>query len=460
MPESVRRGTIPAMSQIKHLYIHIPFCQRRCSYCDFNTYANLEDRIEAYVDALCNELSARSQAPRIRERPAATETGPHHPGELSSAPQRSPVLTRAALKPTIFLGGGTPTMLSLAQLERVLQAADAIVPLAGAEVTTEANPGTVIDAAYLRGLRSLGINRISFGVQTLHDPSLRVLGRIHTAAEAIETYRQAQRAGFDRINLDFIFGLPGQTLDQWRWTLDRLIALAPEHVSLYSLILEPGTPLHRQVTTGSISVPDDDATAVMYELAMERLAAAGYAQYEISNWTLASSGTAEQADEQADATSLAPMLPSGACHHNVAYWLNADYIGAGAGAHGHIYPCRWHDILGVDAYIAAVRAGRLPVAATTVLTEDDLFEETMMMGLRLTAGVSRAHFRDRCGHELDAVYGDEIGDLARLGLLDADAAGIRLTTRGRMLGNEIFARFLRDRPTHTAPTTAAPSRYS
>ncbi len=435
------------MSQIKHLYIHIPFCQRRCSYCDFNTYANLEDRIEAYVDALCDELRVRSQRSEVRSQESESKRqeslipDTHHP---------NPVLTRAALKPTIFLGGGTPTMLSLGQMERVLQAADAIVPLAGAEVTAEANPGTVIDEAYLRGLRSLGINRISFGVQTLHDPSLRVLGRIHTAAEAIETYRQALRAGFDRINLDFIFGLPGQTLDQWRQTLDQLTDLAPEHVSLYSLILEPGTPLHRQVTTGSVSVPDDDVTAAMYELAMERLAAAGYAQYEISNWTLADGATEEQAGMWADAASRAPLLPGGACHHNVAYWLNADYIGVGAGAHGHIYPRRWYDILGVDAYIAAVRAGRLPIAETTELTEDDLFEETMMMGLRLTTGVSRAHFRDRCGHELDAIYGDVIRELARLGLLDADTAGIRLTARGRMLGNEVFARFLRDRPARAA----------
>jgi oxygen-independent coproporphyrinogen III oxidase len=429
------------MSSIRHLYIHVPFCQRRCSYCDFNTYANLEHRIEAYVDALCAELSLRAREHRgvgARERKHASSLAPH----ISDSPAQ---LTRASLAPTIFLGGGTPTMLSLAQIERVLRAADAIVPLDGAEVTTEANPGTVIDESYLRGLRSLGINRISFGVQTFHDPSLRVLGRIHTAAEAIATYRQAQRAGFDRINLDFIFGLPGQTLEQWQHTLDRLAELQPEHVSLYSLILEAGTPLHRQVTTGSISVPDDDATAAMYELAMERLAAAGYDQYEISNWALPGTGTPESSISPMHPGTQTPVLPAGACHHNVAYWLNADYIGAGAGAHGHIYPRRWHDILGVDDYIAASRAGRLPEAESIDLTADDLFEETMMMGLRLTAGVSHAHFRDRCGAELPAVYGDTIDALVSLGLLESDAVGIRLTPRGRMLGNEVFARFLRDR---------------
>ena len=184
-------------------------------------------------------------------------------------------------------------MLSLKQMERVLGAADAIVPLDDAEVTTEANPGTVIDEEYLRGLRSLGINRISFGVQSLHDPTLRMLGRIHTAGEALATYEQALRAGFSNINLDFIFGLPGQTAEQWAWTLDRLAEIGPRHVSLYSLIVEPGTPLHQQVTRGSITVPDDDAAAEMYELAMEKLADAGYEQYEISNWAKQAAGKPE-----------------------------------------------------------------------------------------------------------------------------------------------------------------------
>jgi oxygen-independent coproporphyrinogen III oxidase len=196
----------------------------------------------------------------------------------------------------------------------------------------------------------------------------------------------------------------------------------------------------------------------MYELAMERLAAAGYVQYEISNWARDDFGLNGD-DSQPKIQNRVPRggeskIPSGACQHNIAYWLNADYIGAGAGAHGHVYPRRWHDVLRVDEYIAAVGAGRLPVAETVDLTDDDLFEETMMMGLRLTAGVSHAHFRDRCGHELSAVYGEVIRELVRLGLLEADEVGIRLTARGRMLGNEVFVRFLRERAP-VAPTIAA-----
>ena len=275
-----------SMHYPRHLYIHIPFCQRRCSYCDFNTYANMEDRIDAYVAALCMEL--RNIAQSLPPFPSPSSVLIPQSSSLSPHPS---VLTRTALQPTIFLGGGTPTMLSLRQMEQVLDAANEIVPLHSAEVTTEANPGTVLDEGYLRGLRGLGINRISFGVQSLHDPTLRVLGRIHTAAEALATFRQARHAGFERINLDFIFGLPGQTVEQWGWTLDRAMEIGADHFSLYSLIVEEGTPLHQQVTRGSITIPDDDASADMYELAMERLQAGGYAQYEISNWARAEGRT-------------------------------------------------------------------------------------------------------------------------------------------------------------------------
>jgi oxygen-independent coproporphyrinogen III oxidase len=259
----------------RHLYIHIPFCHRRCAYCDFNTYANMEDRMGAYVDALCAELAMLAEMPPAP--PPAPATGPG--------------LTLSDLKPTIFLGGGTPTMLPIELMERVLRAADAVVPLAGAEVTSEANPGTVLGRSYLADLRSMGVNRVSMGVQSIHDPTLRVLGRIHTAAEARESFEDARRAGFEQINLDFIFGLPGQTQGQWESTLDTIATWGADHFSLYSLILEESTPLYAQVTSGRISVPDDDEAGAMYELAMERLAAAGYQQYEISNWALPRAGS-------------------------------------------------------------------------------------------------------------------------------------------------------------------------
>lgn len=417
----------------KHLYIHIPFCHRRCAYCDFNTYANMDDRMAAYVDALVQELGDWRS---VIGAPVAAQPSP-------TASPGAP-LTRASLRPTIFLGGGTPSMLPLALIERVLRAAGELVPLEAAEVTVEANPGTVLGRDYLRELRQLGVNRLSMGVQSLHDPTLRVLGRIHTAAEARTSYEDARRAGFDNINLDFIFGLPGQTVAQWDAALREIATWQTEHFSLYSLILEPSTPLYAQVTGGRLSVPDEDATAEMYELAIERLGVAGYTQYEISNWAKCRGpGAGGQALEDEFSTpNPQPSTPTYACHHNLAYWLNADYVAAGAGAHGHIFPQRYSDVLGIDEYIGRARTGRSPIAELTPLSTRDLMAETMFMGLRLNAGVSFTHFRDRCGAELDAVYAAELAELVRLELLERDEIGVRLTERGRMLGNQVFERFV------------------
>lgn len=429
---------LPRPHAARHLYIHIPFCHRRCAYCDFNTYANMDDRMGAYVDALCRELAGWRM-------PAAA---------AGLAPGSG--LTRAALRPTIFLGGGTPSMLPLALIERVLAAAYALIPLDEAEVTVEANPGTVLGRDYLRGLRALGVNRLSMGVQSLHDPTLRVLGRIHTAAEARASFDDARRAGFDSINLDFMFGLPGQTVEQWEATLHEIASWGADHFSLYSLILEEKTPLYAQVMGGRLHVPDQDAAGEMYELAIERLGAAGYVQYEISNWArrdretgrVGEWETGRLGDRETNdhdllvAPSACLPLPAFACHHNLAYWLNADYLAAGAGAHGHLYPQRFANVLGIDDYIGRVVAGRTPIAEVTELSARDLAAETMFMGLRLNAGVSFAHFQERCGGDLGQVYANELRELIGLGLLERDALGVRLTPRGRMLGNQVFERFV------------------
>ncbi|EFO79542.1 putative oxygen-independent coproporphyrinogen III oxidase [Oscillochloris trichoides DG-6] len=394
---------------MKHLYIHIPFCHRRCSYCDFNSYANMDDRIEPYVAALCAELAM-----------------------LASITPTPPVSAEAAaLRPTIFLGGGTPTMLTLDQIERVLVAASQIVPLAGAEISCEANPGTLLDPDYLRGLRQLGVNRLSLGVQSLHNPTLRILGRIHSAEEAHQSYLQAREAGFESISLDFIFGLPGQTLEDWETTLNEISTWQPDHLSLYSLILEEQTPLYAQVTAGRIRLPDDDRSATMYEMAIEHLAANGYVQYEISNFAR---------------SHTAGPLPSHACQHNLAYWLNSDYLAAGAGAYGHLTlppdPHRYANRLTIEGYMAALDAGQRPLAEIIPLSPADICAETMMMGLRLNIGVGAAHFAARCGHPLDAIYSSEIADLLAQGLLQRDTERVWLTPRGRMIGNQVFQRFL------------------
>ncbi|MEJ5346763.1 MAG: radical SAM family heme chaperone HemW [Chloroflexus sp.] len=393
---------------MRHLYLHIPFCHRRCSYCDFNTYANMEHRIESYVDALCQELAMlRDQLPPLPASPEA-----------------------AALRPSIFFGGGTPSMLSPAQIERILQAAAEIVPLTGAEISLEANPGTVLGRDYLRDLRSLGINRLSMGVQSLHDPTLRMLGRIHTAAEAYASFNDARAVGFESINLDFIFGLPGQDIEQWRATLTEIIRWEVDHIALYSLILEENTPLYAQVTAGRLQIPDDDLTGAMYELAMEMLGAAGYRHYEISNWVRPS------VSDRPDAP------PALACQHNLAYWLNSDYLAAGAGAHGHVFPQRYANLRPIDSYITAVQSGRRPIAETTLLTSADLAAETMFMGLRLDIGVGFAHFAARVGQSLLDYYGPTLEQLSQQGLIECSAQRVYLTPRGRMLGNQVFAHFV------------------
>ncbi len=386
----------------------------------------MEHRIAAYVDALCAELTM-----------------------LAAVTPPLPVSAEAhALRPTIFFGGGTPTMLSIAQFERILQAAGTLVSLEGAEISSEANPGSEIDRTYLRELRGLGVNRLSMGVQSLHDPTLRVLGRIHNAADAYASYNDARAAGFTNINLDFIFGLPGQDQAQWAQTLATITDWGVDHFALYSLIVEASTPLYAQVTSGRVTVPDSDATAAMYEAAITAFGAAGYAQYEISNWVRegvgqGDKGTGGQGSPQPATLSPQPSaLPARACHHNLAYWLNSDYLAAGAGAHGHLYPLRYANILGIDDYITTVRSGVRPVADTTPLDAADLRAETMFMGLRLNAGVSEDHFAARCGLSLDEAYGVELAELVELQLIERDAVRVRLTERGRMLGNQVFERFV------------------
>ena len=395
----------------RHLYIHIPFCHRRCAYCDFNTYANMEDRMAAYVNALCNELRALPRMPTAPAVPAGS-----HP------------LMRGDLPPTIFLGGGTPSMLPIDQMAQVLEAAATVVPFAGAEITVECNPGTVLGRDYLRDLRSLGVNRISMGVQSLSDPMLRMLGRIHSAADARASYEDARRVGFDSVNLDFIFGLPGQTADDWQETLAEAVTWDVDHFAIYSLILEESTPLYAQVMGGRWSVPDDDVTGQMYEHTMEFLAAQGYHQYEISNWARGTAGVGG--------------LPRHAGLHNVAYWLNADYHAAGAGAHGHVAGQRYVDILGIDDYIAKAGVLNSPIRETTALTAADTLAETMMMGLRLNDGISFAHIVDRCGVDVRQVHAAAIATAQAQGLLEVSDVGLRLTPHGRMVGNQVFGLFV------------------
>jgi len=395
------------------LYLHIPFCTHRCAYCDFNTYAGQEDLIPDYVVALKNEI--RSVA--------------------DSAPERIEVRT-------IFFGGGTPSLLAGSQFETILKTIQQRFNVAeDAEISLEANPGT-LTAGALRELHALGFNRISLGVQSAHPVELRQLERIHDYFDVVNAVEWAREAGFENLNLDLIFGLPEQTLERWQASLQLVLGLHPEHLSLYALTLEHGTPFGRWAQRGLLPLPDPDAAADMYEWAQETLQARGYEHYEISNWA--------QADRQ--------------CRHNLQYWRNLPYLGFGAGAHGFAGQVRYSNVLRIKTYIdrllSSVSGPAFPVSPSTVnrqwITPKVEMQETMITGLRLTQeGVSTSAFRKRFGCELDSVFGKEIEELVGLGLLEKideehpplspvqpQGFRLRLTQRGHLLGNQVFIRFV------------------
>jgi oxygen-independent coproporphyrinogen-3 oxidase len=377
------------------IYVHIPFCRHICPYCDFNTYAGQSHLIPEYVAALAAEMEHVARM---------------HPG---------------AEAPTLFFGGGTPSLLDPEQVARIIDAARRLYTLRDdAEITLEANPENLTEAA-LRGWRAAGVNRLSLGVQSQQRAGLRVLGRGHAAFQAEAAFAAARAAGFDNISLDFIFGWPGQTLDAWAADLHAMVAWAPEHVSLYSLIVEPGTPLHDAVRRGILTVLDDDVVADLFECAARTLGNAGWDHYEVANWA---------------------REPRFRSRHNQLYWQNGPYYGFGAGAHGTLDGARYSNLLLPAAYIAAMRDGRLPRATREELDEATSMGESLMLGLRLLVdGVSERDFAARHGRSLRAQYPGEIARFTDMGLLEWHGAArdrLRLTVRGTLLANEVCAAFL------------------
>jgi oxygen-independent coproporphyrinogen-3 oxidase len=373
------------------LYIHIPFCQAKCTYCDFNSYAGQEDLFDEYATALVREMEGAGRRWRVG---------------------------------TIYIGGGTPTVLPLSLLVRIVAGArQAFVVDGRAEISIEANPGTV-DAAKLAGLRRLGINRLSLGVQSFDDQELRLLGRIHTAAEAIEAFQAARQAGFGNINLDLIYGLPDQRPACWESTLERALGLRPDHLSLYALSVEEGTPLAASIARGIISQADPDVAAEMYERAERILLTEGYTHYEISNWA---------------------RTPAHRCQHNLTYWRNEPYLGIGAGAHSWSCGRRRANVAWPTDYMARVLGGERPNATEEEIDPTLEMGETMMMGLRLLdEGVPYEQFHRRFGLNLQHRFADELEELEELDLIETDGHRVRLSERGHLLGNQVFVRFLPD----------------
>lgn len=394
------------------LYIHVPFCLQRCTYCDFNTYAGLLHLRAPYVEAVLTEM--------------------RHVAETLPA-------VRAT---TLYFGGGTPALLAPADVGRLITAAQRWLALpSSAEITLEANPG-VCDAPRLDALLLAGVNRLSLGVQAFHPAALALLGRIHTWEEAAQTVQHARAGGWRNLSLDLIFGLPRQTLAQWQRTLVEALALGPEHLSLYGLTVEPGTPLAETLAVGALPAPDPDLAAEMYLAASEILQDAGFWQYEISNW-------ARGVQPAPEMWSLPPggeteQIGPAISQHNLVYWRNTPWIGLGAGAHTWFAGQRWANVAHPREYIAALEAQRAPLAETETISPALERGETLMLGLRLAEGVGAAQFQARFGLALEATYAEEIRHWRTAGLLTWEGARLRLQRRGRLLGNQVFGAFLPD----------------
>ncbi|MFN8037244.1 MAG: radical SAM family heme chaperone HemW [Acidimicrobiia bacterium] len=356
------------------VYVHIPFCARRCDYCDFATWTDRSYLVERYVDACVADLGRWNDC----GVPAAT---------------------------SVFFGGGTPSLLEPRQLLRIL---GAIETADGAEVTVECNPDSV-DQAKLAALHGGGVNRVSFGVQSMVPHVLAALGRTHDPHNVERAMAAARSAGFSRVNVDLVYGAEGESLGDWQTTLDRALGLRPTHVSAYALTIEAGTPLARRVDSGEVVPPDDDEQADKYLALDDAMVAAGLEWYEISNW-------AHPGDE---------------CRHNLLYWHGGEYLGVGCAAHGHTGGRRWWTVRSPDRYVEAIEAGCSPVAGGEELGFAQRADEALALALRT-----------RFGAEVPATARVEADELVSEGLLAPRGGRVVLTRRGRLLASDVTVRVL------------------
>jgi oxygen-independent coproporphyrinogen-3 oxidase len=369
------------------LYVHIPFCKKKCNYCDFPSYAGKESLIPDYIEALKGEsgyYSSIYEKPRIK---------------------------------TVFVGGGTPTLLSEADILNLfdtLRSDFSILP--DAEITFEANPGTVTKEK-LKALTSCGVNRISLGAQTFNNNLLKKLGRIHLEHEIIEAYVMIREAGFRNINIDLIFALPGESIKDWYETIKKAVDLKPEHISTYNLQVEEGTPLYLDKMEGSLNLPDEDSELKMFRASLTYLAVNGYRHYEISNF--ARSGFE--------------------CRHNITYWTLEDYIGIGLGAHSYINGIRIENTVDMDKYLSKIFK---EIKSEHVNTNKENMSEMIFLGLRLIEGLDLKNFAGRFGVSFRELYSKELDELISDKLLEITDKNARLTKKGLFLANEVFKIFL------------------
>jgi oxygen-independent coproporphyrinogen-3 oxidase len=373
------------------IYIHIPFCRSRCSYCDFATGMYSAETAERYVQILLTEIGLW----HVVDSPEPVDT--------------------------IYFGGGTPSLLSPGQLEMLLSAVHKRFRVSSsAEVTIEINPGSVTPET-LAAFRNLGVNRASFGVQTFDDKELARLGRSHSAEDARQTFRYLRDAGFDNVSFDLIAGLPGQTMKRWQENLDEAFALRPEHLSFYLLEVHQGTPLANHIKTGLQPRPDEDLAANMYEVMLDRAVEAGYEHYEISNLCL-------------------PGLQS---RHNTKYWTTAPYYGFGCSAHSYDGEfLRWANERDVVRYMEMIEQGRTPLILETRLSENDRRAEAVFLGLRMMQGFSFKEYQQVFGADLREKHEEDLARFGEAGLIECSGDLLKLTRAGALLSNEVFAAFV------------------
>ena len=366
---------------INSLYVHIPFCIKKCLYCDFNSYTSNELQ-DIYIDSLINEIK------KIRSKKFET----------------------------IFVGGGTPTILSLNNLNKLLKVLRKFNPV---EYTFESNPGTITEKN-LNLLKENGVNRLSIGLQAWQDSLLMKLGRVHSLNDFLDGYAAARRAGFNNVNIDLMFGVPDQRMEDWIETIKNVIAINPEHVSCYSLIIEEGTPFKRLYDENKLNLVDEDIERDMYHFAIKELKKAGYKHYEISNFS-------KKGFE---------------CKHNITYWNLNEYLGVGAGAHSYVDNKRFSNIKNLTQYINGAKENNI-IEECSKQTYNDLLSEYMFLGLRMMEGICKKDFEKKFGESIEKIYGNEITKLIQKGLITNDISNIKLTPKGIDFSNQVFVEFLK-----------------
>jgi len=390
VPDAIAEVPISNADAQIGIYVHIPFCQKHCPYCDFAVVEGMLHTAPAYVDALCQEI--RRGAERYAPNPPVA---------------------------TIFLGGGTPSLLPAAQIGRILTTIDeAFTVQPGAEITLEANPGP-LRPRHLSGFRAAGVTRLSIGVQTFNPCGLDALGRLHASVEGRQAVEHARAAGFASVSADLIFGWQGQTLADWRDDLQTAIALHPDHLSAYSLTVEEGTPLAHAVAAGTTAVTDEDLYADMFLAADELLTSAGYVHYETSNYA----------------------RPGHRSRHNCGYWVNGDYFGFGVGAHSHRHDRRFWNVRDLHTYLTNAQEGSTE-AGSEQITEATARAETMFLGTRLAEGISESAFFERHARTVDAIYGRQIAEYVTREVVIRTGGRIAIAPGARLLADEIAVRFL------------------